>query len=48
MFIALLSATINTTTTNNNNNARQFSFACRRNDLPVNVVNALSLSSLKK
>jgi len=34
------------------NNARQFSFACRRidawNDLPVNVVNALSLSSFKK
>jgi len=32
-----------------NKNARQFSFACRRintwNDLPVNVVNALSLSS---
>jgi len=34
-----------------NNNARQFSFACRQidawNDLPVNVVNALSLSSVK-
>jgi len=34
-----------------NHNARQFSFACRRidawNDLPINVVNALSLSSLK-
>jgi len=34
-----------------NNNARQFSFACRRidawNDLPVNVVNALFLSSFK-
>jgi len=34
-----------------NNNARQFSFACRRidawNDLPVNVLNVLSLSSLK-
>jgi len=34
------------------NNARQLSFACRRNDawndLPVNVVNALSLSSFKK
>jgi len=33
------------------NNARLFSFACRRidawNDLPVNVVNALSLSSFK-
>jgi len=33
------------------NNARQFSFACRRidarNDLSVNAVNALSLSSLK-
>jgi len=33
------------------NNARQFSFPCRRidacNDLPVNVVNALSLSSFK-
>jgi len=31
------------------NNARQFSFACRRidgwNDLPINVLNALSLSS---
>jgi len=34
-----------------NNNAHQFSFACRRmdawNDLPVNVVNALYLSSFK-
>jgi len=33
------------------NNTRQFSFACRRidawNDLPVNVVNALTLSSFK-